>query len=193
MSRIGKKPVIIAKGVTVTVTGQNVSVKGPKGTVARDIHNTMNAVVTDGLLTVSPKVTGKDSARFHGLTRTLIDNMVVGVTTGFKKNLTLIGVGYKAALNGRNLTLLVGFSHPVEIIAPEGIVFTAEREGNNATISVSGAEKEVVGQIAATIRGVRPPEPYHGKGIRYANEVIVTKVGKAAGKKLVLLFSRCIC
>jgi large subunit ribosomal protein L6 len=180
MSRIGKKPVVLAKGVAITINGQNVSVKGPKGTVAREIHNTMNAVLENGVLTVVPKVAGKDSARFHGLTRTLISNMVVGVTEGFTKNLTLIGVGYKAAQNGRNLTLNVGYSHPVEIVAPAGIELKVDKIVN---ISVSGAEKEVVGQLAATIRGVRPPEPYHGKGIRYAEEVIVTKVGKAAGKK----------
>jgi large subunit ribosomal protein L6 len=180
MSRIGKKPVVIGKGVTVTVTGQHVAIKGPKGNVAREIHGTMNAVVENGVLTVSPKVAGKDSARFHGLTRTLISNMVIGVTDGFTKNLTLIGVGYKAAQNGRNLTLLVGYSHPVEIVAPPGIEIKVDKVVN---ISVSGAEKELVGQLAATIRGVRPPEPYHGKGIRYADEVIVTKVGKAAGKK----------
>lgn len=180
MSRIGKKPVEIAKGVEVTVSGQSIKVKGPKGTVERQIHDTMNAVVEGGAVKVVPKTEGAESARFHGLTRTLIANMVVGVTQGFTKNLTLVGVGYKAAQNGKNITLNVGYSHPVEVKAPAGIELKVDKTVN---ISVSGPEKEVVGQLAASIRGIRPPEPYHGKGIRYSEEVIATKVGKAAGKK----------
>jgi large subunit ribosomal protein L6 len=180
MSRVGKKSVEIVKGVEISVNGQTVKVKGPKGAVERKIHDTMTAVVEGGAVKVVPKTEGTESARFHGLTRTLIANMVVGVTQGFSKNLTLVGVGYKAAQNGKNITLNVGYSHPVEVKAPAGVELKVEKTVN---IMVSGPEKEVVGQLAASIRGIRPPEPYHGKGIRYAEEVIVTKVGKAAGKK----------
>lgn len=180
MSRIGKKPVEIAKGVEVSVNGQTIKVKGPKGAVERNIHESMSAVVEGGAVKVVPKTAGGTDGRYHGLTRTLIANMVQGVTQGFSKTLTLVGVGYKAAQNGKNITLNVGYSHPVEIKAPAGIELKIDKAVN---IVVSGAEKEVVGQLAASIRGIRPPEPYHGKGIRYLDEVIVTKVGKAAGKK----------
>lgn len=180
MSRIGKKPVEIAKGVEVSVNGQTIKVKGPKGAVERKIHDSMSAVVEGGAVKVVPKTADGTDGRYHGLTRTLIANMVQGVTQGFSKTLTLVGVGYKAAQNGKNITLNVGYSHPVEIKAPAGIELKIDKAVN---IVVSGAEKEVVGQLAASIRGIRPPEPYHGKGIRYLDEVIVTKVGKAAGKK----------
>jgi large subunit ribosomal protein L6 len=180
MSRIGKKPVEIVKGVEVSVSGQTVKVKGPKGAVERKIHDSMTAVVEGGAVKIVPKTEGTESARFHGLTRTLVSNMVVGVTQGFTKSLTLVGVGYKAAQNGKNITLNVGYSHPVEVKAPAGIELKVDK---TVTIIVTGAEKEVVGQLAASIRGIRPPEPYHGKGIRYSEEVIATKVGKAAGKK----------
>lgn len=180
MSRIGKKPVEIVKGVEVTVAGQTVKVKGPKGQVERKIHDSMKAVVEGGSVKIMPKAAGAESARFHGLTRTLVSNMIVGVTQGFSKTLTLVGVGYKAAQSGKNITLNVGYSHPVEVKAPAGVDLKIDKAVN---IIVSGPEKEVVGQLAASIRGIRPPEPYHGKGIRYFDEVIVTKVGKAAGKK----------
>ncbi len=180
MSRVGKKPIEISKGVEVSVAGQTVKVKGPKGAVERKIHDSMKAVVEGGAVKVVPKTEGAESARYHGLTRTLISNMVVGVTQGFSKSLTLVGVGYKAAQSGKNITLNVGYSHPVEVKAPAGVELKIDKAVN---IIVSGPEKEVVGQLAASIRGIRPPEPYHGKGIRYSDEVIVTKVGKAAGKK----------
>jgi large subunit ribosomal protein L6 len=180
MSRIGKNPIVITKGVDVNVSGQVIKVKGPKGSVERKIHDSMSAVVEAGAVKIVPKIAGAESARFHGLTRTLVANMVVGVTQGFSKSLTLVGVGYKAAQNGKNITLNVGYSHPVEVKAPAGIELKVDKTVN---IIVSGPEKEVVGQLAASIRGIRPPEPYHGKGIRYSEEVIATKVGKAAGKK----------
>jgi large subunit ribosomal protein L6 len=180
MSRIGKNPVAIVKGVEVSVNGQTVKVKGPKGAVERKIHDSMSAVVEGGAVKIVPKLSDGQSARFHGLTRTLVANMVEGVTQGFSKTLTLVGVGYKAAQNGKNITLNVGYSHPVEVKAPAGVELKIDKTVN---IIVSGPEKEVVGQLAASIRGIRPPEPYHGKGIRYVDEVIVTKVGKAAGKK----------
>jgi large subunit ribosomal protein L6 len=180
MSRVGKKPIELSKGVEVSVAGQTVKVKGPKGAIERKIHDSMKAVVEAGAVKVVPKTEGAESARYHGLTRTLISNMVVGVTQGFSKSLTLVGVGYKAAQSGKNITLNVGYSHPVEVKAPAGVELKIDKAVN---IIVSGPEKEVVGQLAASIRGIRPPEPYHGKGIRYSDEVIVTKVGKAAGKK----------
>ena len=180
MSRIGKKPIQITKGVEVTISGQTVKVKGPKGAVERSIHGTMGLVMENGVITVTPKTNLKHDSRFHGLTRTLVSNMVSGVTVGFTKSLTLVGVGYRAAQNGKNVTLNVGYSHPVEFTPPAGIEIKVDKQ---TTLIVSGPEKEVVGQVAATIRGVRPPEPYHGKGIRYSEEVIQTKVGKAAGKK----------
>jgi large subunit ribosomal protein L6 len=180
MSRVGKNPIEIAKGVEVNVNGQTVKVKGPKGSVERKIHESMSAVVEAGAVKIVPKTAGGESARFHGLTRTLVANMVVGVTQGFTKSLTLVGVGYKAAQNGKNITLNVGYSHPVEVKAPAGVELKVDKTVN---IIVSGPEKEVIGQLAASIRGIRPPEPYHGKGIRYSEEVIATKVGKAAGKK----------
>ena len=180
MSRIGKKPVEVVKGVEITVNGQTVKVKGPKGTVERKVHDSMSVVVEGAAVKIVPKTAGIQDARFHGLTRTLVANMVVGVTQGFTKNLTLVGVGYKAAQNGKNITLNVGYSHPVEVKAPDGVELKVDKVVN---IVISGPEKEVVGQLAASIRGIRPPEPYHGKGIRYSEEVIATKVGKAAGKK----------
>lgn len=180
MSRIGKKPVEVAKGVEVTVAGQKVKIKGPKGTVERVVHNTVNVAVEGGQVKVTPKTGLKEDRRFHGLTRTLLANMVTGVTQGFSKSLTLVGVGYRAAQNGKAVTLNVGYSHPVEFNPPPGIEIKVDKQ---TTLVISGPEKEVVGQVAATLRGIRPPEPYHGKGIRYSDEVIQTKVGKAAGKK----------
>lgn len=180
MSRIGKKPIEVAKGVEVTISGQNVKIKGPKGTVERKVHSTVAVAVDAGKVKVTPKTGLKEDRRFHGLTRTLIANMMSGVTQGFSKSLTLVGVGYRAAQNGKSVTLNVGYSHPVEFAPPPGIEIKVDKQ---TTLIISGAEKEVVGQVAATLRSVRAPEPYHGKGIRYSDEVIKTKVGKAAGKK----------
>jgi large subunit ribosomal protein L6 len=180
MSRIGKKPIQIAKGVEVSVSGQTVKVKGPKGSIERKFHNTVTVAVEGGAVKVAAKTDLKADRRFHGLTRTLIANMVSGVSTGFSKSLSLVGVGYRAAQNGKNVTLNVGYSHPVEFKPPPGIEIKVDKQ---TTLIISGPEKEVVGQVAATLRAVRAPEPYHGKGIRYIDEVIQTKVGKAAGKK----------
>jgi large subunit ribosomal protein L6 len=180
MSRIGNKPVEITKGVEVSISGQKVRVKGPKGTVERVIHGTVTAVVDGSHIKVTPKTGLQHDRRFHGLTRTLISNMVSGVTHGFTKSLSLVGVGYRAAQNGKGITLNVGYSHPVEFTPPAGCEIKVDKQ---TTLIITGPEKEVVGQVAATLRGVRPPEPYHGKGIRYIDEVIQTKVGKAAGKK----------
>ena len=180
MSRIGKKPIELAKGVEINVSGSRVKVKGPKGTVERTLHSSVDVKVESGVVKVSPKSGLKEDRRFHGLTRTLLANMVFGVSQGFSKSLSLVGVGYRAAQNGKGVTLSVGYSHPVEFTPPAGVEIKVDKQ---TTLVISGPEKDVIGQVAATIRAVRPPEPYHGKGIRYSDEVIQTKVGKAAGKK----------
>ncbi|MCX6119759.1 MAG: 50S ribosomal protein L6 [Proteobacteria bacterium] len=180
MSRIGKKSIELAKNVEIKVVGQKVSVKGPKGALEREFHETVTVEVVGSNAHVKQKSGQREDRKFHGLSRTLLANMVNGVTTGFSKSLTLIGVGYRAAQSGKTLTLNVGYSHPIDFVAPQGIEIKVDKQTN---LLISGPEKEVVGQVAATIRGFRPPEPYHGKGIRYSDEVIVTKVGKAAGKK----------
>lgn len=180
MSRIGKKPIELPKGVQVTVQGQSVSVKGPKGTLSRALHRDIDVKVEGNNVVVSPKQAAEDAGRFHGLTRTLVNNMVVGVSEGFTRRLKLVGVGYRAATTGKTLNLSLGFSHPVNYDPPTGIEIKVEAQ---TTLVVTGADKELVGQVAAKLRGFRPPEPYHGKGVRYEDERIATKVGKAAGKK----------
>lgn len=173
-------PITLPKGVEVKIDGSKVAVKGPKGSLTRELHDSVGIELANGVVTVTPKSAENQFRRFHGLTRTLVNNMVLGVSQGFSKNLTLIGVGYRAQSSGKDLTISLGYSHPIEFPAPEGIELKVEK---NTTIMVSGANKELVGLTAAKIRSLRPPEPYHGKGVRYENEVIQTKVGKAAGKK----------
>jgi large subunit ribosomal protein L6 len=180
MSRVGKQPIKIPSGVQVTIAGSHITVKGPKGNLVRDCHKEMQLKQEGDEITVSPNGTGNELRKFHGLTRSLINNMVVGVSTGFNKKLQLVGVGYRAQAKGKGVTLTLGYSHPVEFLPPEGIAVKTE---GTTTLVVEGADKELVGQVAAKIRGFRAPEPYHGKGVRYADERIVTKVGKAAGKK----------
>ena len=180
MSRIGKKPIDVPSGVEVTINGNNVKVKGPKGTLERTIHESMNIVREGNVILVNPKASDNSTRNFHGLSRTLISNMVEGCSKGFTKSLSLIGVGYRATLKGKQLNLTLGYSHPIEFDAPEGIDFAVEKQ---TKVTISGASKEVVGETAAKIRSLRPPEPYHGKGVRYTDEQIITKVGKAAGKK----------
>ena len=180
MSRIGKKPIDLPKGVEVKVTGRSVSVKGPKGNLTRELHHEVDLKVEGPKVTVTTKREDYDLRRFHGLTRTLLANMVLGVTTGFSKRLKLVGVGYRAAAAGKGVTMSLGYSHPVEFQPPPGIEVKVEAQ---TTLVVSGADKQMVGQVAAKLRGFRPPEPYHGKGVRYEDENIITKVGKAAGKK----------
>ena len=180
MSRIGRLPVAIPEGVTVTVAeGNKVTVKGPKGTLERELPVEMNIKEEDGHIVVTRPNDLKKMKSLHGLTRTLINNMVVGVTEGYEKVLEVNGVGYRAAKSGNKLTLNLGYSHPVEMIDPEGIETVLE--GQNK-ITVKGIDKEKVGQFAAEIRDKRRPEPYKGKGIKYADEVIRRKVGKT-GKK----------
>ena len=177
MSRIGKMPVIVPSGVEIKIAeGNLMTVKGPKGTLERKLSSDMNIALEDGQLVIKRPNDLKKFKSLHGLTRTLINNMVVGVTVGYTKTLEINGVGYRAAKNGNKLTLTLGYSHPVEMTDPEGV--TSEVEGNNKII-VSGIDKEKVGQYAANIREKRPPEPYKGKGIKYDTEYIRRKAGKA--------------
>lgn len=178
MSRIGKKPIELPKGVTVTINGQNVDVKGPKGQLHRQIHNQVDVALEGNHVNVSVK--DSMNRKFQGLTRTLVNNMVLGVSQGFSKRLKLVGVGYRAASAGKKVNLSLGFSHPIEYEPPTGVEIKVDQQ---TVLVVSGADKELVGQVAAKVRGFRPPEPYHGKGVRYEDERIITKVGKAAGKK----------
>ena len=183
MSRIGRMPIAIPAGVTVSVAENNkVTVKGPKGELTRVLPSEMEIKVEGAEVLVSRPNDLKKMKSLHGLTRTLINNMVVGVTEGYVKKLEVNGVGYKAAKAGKKLTLSVGYSHPVEMEDPEGIETSVEQQGSATVILVKGIDKEKVGQFAAEIRDKRRPEPYKGKGIKYADEVIRRKVGKT-GKK----------
>lgn len=178
MSRIGVKPIAVPAGVEVTINNKDVTVKGPKGTLSMTVMDTVNVEFKDAVITVT-RASDNDKAA-HGLTRSLIANMVIGVTDGFEKKLEINGVGYRAAKQGNKLNLTVGYSHPVEIFDTEDV--TIEVPDQN-TILVKGADKQKVGQMAAEIRKIRPPEPYKGKGIKYAEEHIRRKEGKAGGKK----------
>ena len=180
MSRIGKAPVAVPNGVTVTLKDGNViSVKGPRGELTRSLPTAMTVTQENGTVTVTRPSDEDQHKALHGLTRTLIANMVEGVTKGFSKNLELVGVGYKAEVRPYGLQLALGYSHPIEYRAPQGIKLTAPAP---TQIVVEGANKEVVGQVAAEIRSLRPPEPYKGKGVKYAGEQIRRKAGKAGGK-----------
>ena len=179
MSRIGRKPVPVPNGVTITQDGHRITVKGPRGELSRTLPAEMTVTVENGEVTVTRPSDEPQHRSLHGLTRTLVANMVDGVTKGFQKQLDIVGVGYRAETRPYGLHLALGFSHPVEYRAPEGIRLTATAP---TTIIVDGANKEVVGQVAAEIRSLRPPEPYKGKGIKYAGEVIRRKAGKAGGK-----------
>ncbi|MEW8976858.1 MAG: 50S ribosomal protein L6 [Symbiobacterium sp.] len=179
MSRIGRTPIPIPAGVEVTIDGSVVRVKGPKGELTRKFHPDMSISIENGALHVSRPSDEREHKALHGLTRTLIANMVEGVTKGYSKALELVGTGYRAAKTGQTLTLTVGYSHPVVFNPPQGIEFQVPAPNQ---IIVSGIDKELVGQIAANIRAVRPPEPYLGKGIKYVGEHIRRKEGKT-GKK----------
>jgi large subunit ribosomal protein L6 len=183
MSRIGRLPIAVPPGVTVTIDGRAITVVGPKGTLSRELHPDMAVNQSDGRLLVERPDESKTHKELHGLTRTLVSNMVDGVTTGYRKGLEITGVGYRATLNGRKLQLNLGYSHPIEIDPPSGISFELD---NPTRLAVVGIDKELVGQIAAKVRSMRKPEPYKGKGVRYAGEVIRRKAGKAGkigGKK----------
>lgn len=179
MSRIGKRPVDIPKGVTVTLEKGTMTVKGPRGELSRKLHPAMKVSVGDGSITVERPSEENEHKALHGLTRTLISNMVEGVTTGFRKHLELVGVGYRAETKPFGLQLALGYSHPIQYKAPAGIKLTATAP---TAITVEGSNKEVVGQVAAEIRSLRPPEPYKGKGVKYQGEQIRRKAGKAGGK-----------
>lgn len=180
MSRKGKLPISIPKGVEVKVANNELMVKGPKGTIHQKLIAGIIIQIEDNQIVVSLADDHQDEGNFHGLFRTLIDNMVVGTTQGFEKKLEMIGVGYRAAVMGHELDLQIGFSHPTRLHIPEGLHVKVEK---NTNISITGIDKQAVGQFAATIRSIRPPEPYQGKGIRYAGEFVRKKAGKAAAKK----------
>ncbi len=181
MSRIGKRPIKVPAKVQVTIDGAKVLVKGPKGELSRELPTQVTVSQEGEILQVNRRDDSRVSRQMHGLSRTLVFNMVEGVSQGFQRRLEIQGVGYRAAVQGRNLVLNMGYSHQVQIVPPEGIQFAVE---NNTNVIVSGYDKEVVGNMAAKIRDVRPPEPYKGKGIRYAGETVRRKAGKTGkGKK----------
>ena len=177
MSRIGRQPIAIPNGVEFAVDGAHVSVKGPRGSLERDVHPDMRLLVEDGAARVERPSDERLHRSLHGLTRTLVANMVEGVTNGYEKRLEIVGVGYRAALRGQDLELALGFSHPVPFPAPDGIEFEVPAPNR---ITVRGIDKQLVGQVAANIRKIRKPEPYKGKGIRYEGEYVRKKAGKAA-------------
>jgi len=179
MSRIGKKPVAIPKGVTVQVQENTVAVKGPKGELRRTLHEEMAVAMENDQVTVTRPSDEQRHRALHGLTRTLVQNMVDGVSKGFSKSLEIQGVGYKAEARPYGVNLIVGYSHPVKYEAPKGIKISVD---NNTMVKVEGADKELVGQVAAELRSVRPPEPYKGKGIRYVGEQVRRKAGKTGAK-----------
>jgi large subunit ribosomal protein L6 len=177
MSRIGRKPIPVPAGVTVSIEPEVVRVNGPRGELAERIHRDITVTQNEGILTVTRPTDRGEHRALHGLTRSLVANMVVGVTEGYTKTLEIQGVGYRAALKGRDLELALGYSHPVGIKAPDGIEFEVPQP---TRIIVKGISKQAVGEIAANIRKQRPPEPYKGKGIRYEGEYVARKVGKRA-------------
>lgn len=179
MSRIGKLPVKIPKGVEVAVKGQQIEIKGAKGVLSRDVSNGLSIEVTEGSISLKPNIENDSIKALWGLNRVLLQNMVDGVSVGYKRELEIVGVGYKAEMKGRDVNLIVGHSSPVLYHPRDGITISVE---NLVKIKVEGIDKEKVGQTAAEIRHVRPPEPYKGKGIRYAGEALRRKAGKTAGK-----------
>ena len=178
MSRVGKKPIPVPSGVECKLDGLVLKVKGPKGQLQRNLHPNMKITVEDEQITVTRPTDGRIDRSMHGLTRTLINNMVVGVTEGFSKTLNVVGVGYKVDLKGKALNLSLGYSHSIDYSPPEGIEFDVDNKKN--MIVVKGIDKQTVGQVAAEIRMLRPPEPYKGKGVMYVGEKIRRKAGKTA-------------
>ena len=175
MSRIGKKAVAIPSGVTVTLDGQTVTVKGPKGQLAWTVADEIEVRQENGELTLAKRVDTTRAQAMWGLSRTLVNNMVVGVTTGYERTLELVGVGYRATMKGKALSLQLGYSHDVDLPAPDGITFAV---GKPTEVKITGIDKQLVGEMAARIRKIRPPEPYKGKGVRYAGEKVRRKEGK---------------
>jgi large subunit ribosomal protein L6 len=179
MSRIGKAPIPVPGGVTVTLSGLDVTVKGPKGELSRTLPEGVAIAQEGNTLVVSPASDSRRSRERHGLCRTLVANMVEGVSQGYTRKLEIVGVGYRAAVQGKKLVVSAGYSHQVEMVPPEGVTFAVD---GNTTVLISGANKELVGNEAAKVRAIRPPEPYKGKGIKYEGERILRKAGKT-GKK----------
>ena len=180
MSRIGRKPISLPKGVEIMIDGSLISVKGSKGTLEMQVMPQINVSQEDANLIVTRQSEIKTVRAAHGMTRAILNNMVTGVSNGFEKILETVGVGYRAQMQGKNLVLSLGFSHPVELVPPEGIEFACE---SPIKIVVRGIDRQLVGQVASNIRGYRPPEPYKGKGIRYSGEYVIRKAGKAGAKK----------
>jgi len=179
MSRVGRMPIRVPPGVEVTIKGNDVSIKGPRGELSRSFHPDMAISLQDSTLTVTRPFDGRFHRALHGLTRSLLANMVEGVTNGFQRTLELSGVGYRAQSVGGKLVMQLGFSHPVEIVPPPQVSITLE---GTSRINIIGIDKELVGEVAAKIRAIKPPEPYKGKGVKYAGERVRRKAGKAAGK-----------
>jgi large subunit ribosomal protein L6 len=183
MSRIGKKPITLPAGVTISTADNVVTVKGPKGSLSETIDRDINIEVADGVVNVTRPTDQIRHRAMHGLYRSLIANMVVGVTTGYKKDLELVGVGFKASNSGNLLDLALGYSHNIIFEIPSELsVTTVTEKGKNPLISLTGSDKQLIGQVAAKLRGLRKPEPYKGKGVKYVGEIIRRKAGKAAGK-----------
>ena len=182
MSRIGKKPITIPEKVDISMRKNTITVKGPKGTLERDLHPDISVKIEDGQVVFERPTDLKHHRALHGLTRALVANMVTGVSEGFRRTLLITGVGYQAIMQGNSLELRVGHSHPVVIEPPEHISFEVPKDSRGQLINIDGIDNQVVGQVAANVRGWRPPEPYKGKGIRYSDETIIRKAGKA-GKK----------
>ena len=179
MSRIGRKPIPVPAGVDVAIDGQTVRIKGPKGELSHTVAEPITVEREDGVLYVSRPNDERRAKELHGLSRTLVANMIVGVTDGYKKSLEISGTGYRVVAKGSDLEFALGFSHPVLVQAPDGIAFQVEKP---TLFHISGIDKQLVGEIAANIRKIRPPEPYKGKGVKYVGEVIRRKAGKAGGK-----------
>jgi len=182
MSRIGKKPVTLPAKVTVSIDGQHVTVNGPKGQLEMDVHPDISLTQEDGVLNVTRPSDEREHKALHGLTRALLANMITGVSTGFRRTLIIEGVGYVADLRGKDLVMKLGYSHEIVVAPPENITFDVPKEKRGTLLTIEGIDKQVVGQVAANIRELRPPEPYKGKGVRYEGEIIRRKAGKT-GKK----------
>ena len=182
LSRTGKRPVALPKGVTATVTAEKIEIKGPKGTLSRPMFPNVTIKVENNAVSVSPTVGGRGGARFQGLARSLINGMVNGAANGYTKTLQLVGTGYRAEVKGPILNLSLGFSHPINFPIPTGVKVEIPGDSKGTVVILTGADKEVMGQTAAKIRGFRPPEPYGGKGVRYMGEKVREKAGKAGAK-----------
>jgi large subunit ribosomal protein L6 len=179
-ARIGKRPIVLPKGVTAVVKDRSVEIKGPKGTLTRELPPNVSLKLEAGALVVAPTIPGRDGARFQGLARALLAGMVVGVAEGYTKTLQLVGTGYRAELKGSSINFALGFSHPILFPLPKGVKCEIPGDSKGTLLILTGSDKEVMGQTAAKIRGFRPPEPYGGKGVRYQGEKVREKAGKAA-------------